>query len=94
MFVPQGYREGHQRVTVSRTLDWSAVLREIHKNIGCENIPLKPELQWKFEKPKAKVLGLTNQTDWEDLIMEVEADSKKKNASRIEVLVEEHVSIY
>ncbi|KAF8495314.1 hypothetical protein BU17DRAFT_103637 [Hysterangium stoloniferum] len=44
---------------------------------------------WKFEKPKAKTFGLGSQADWEDLIMEVEEDAKKKNPSRVEVLVED-----
>jgi hypothetical protein len=94
MFVPQGYREGHQRVSISKDMDWLVVIQAIHTNIGCENIPKKPLLQWKFEKPKAKTLGLESQSDWEDLIMEVEADAKKKNPSRIEVLVEEAVRLH
>ncbi|KAF8500594.1 hypothetical protein BU17DRAFT_102457 [Hysterangium stoloniferum] len=89
MFVPQGYREGHQRVTISKALDWSAVLKIIYMNIGCENVIRKQLLQWKFEKPKAKTFGLGSQADWEDLIMEVEEDAKKKNPSRVEVLVED-----
>ncbi|KAF8526958.1 hypothetical protein BU17DRAFT_82451 [Hysterangium stoloniferum] len=71
-------------------LDWSAVLEIIYMNIGCENVIRKPLLQWKFEKPKAKTFGLGSQADWEDLIMEVEEDAKKKNPSRVEVLVEDN----
>jgi hypothetical protein len=91
MFVPQSYCEGYQHVTISKTLDWSAAIHTIYKNIGCENIPRKLLLQWKFEKLKAKVLGLGSQGDWEDLITEVNADAKKENPSQIEVIIDEGV---
>jgi hypothetical protein len=92
MFVPQGYRAGHQRVTVSKTDKWPVVRETIYQNVGCDKVPRKPELLWKFEKPRAKILSLEDESHWDDLKAEVEAEQRKKTPSRVEVLIAEEVS--
>jgi hypothetical protein len=66
----------------------------IYTNIGCDSIPRKPVLQWKFtEKVKSKSLGLGSQGDWEDLILEVDANTKKNVAPHVDVLLKDGVSL-
>jgi hypothetical protein len=91
MFIPQGYRDGPQRITVSKTDKWPAVQAIIYQNVGCDKVAQKPELLWKFEKPRAKTLSLEEESHWDDLKAEVEGEQKKKTPSHIEVLIPEEV---
>jgi hypothetical protein len=93
MFVPQGYCDGHQHITVSKTDKWPAVQAIIYQNVGCDKVARKPELLWKFEKPRAKTLSLEEESHWDDLKAEVEGEQKKKTPSCIEVLIPEEVML-
>ena len=70
-----------------------AVLELIHRNIGCEDVPLKPDLSWKFDGTRARTLGLSTSCHWDDILLEVDEWSNAKKSSQIEVLIADAVSL-
>ena len=78
---------------IPRTYDWVAVLELMHKNIGCEDVPLKPELSWKFEGTRSRILGLSTSSHWDDILLEVDAQLDAKKSGRIDILIADAVSL-
>ena len=73
VYLPDGFHVGHQCVMIPRTYNWVAVLEVMNKNIGCEVVPLKPELSWKFEGTRSRILGLSTSSHWDNILLEVDA---------------------
>jgi hypothetical protein len=59
-YVPDGYRMSDQRVLIPKMANWETVVEMLHKNMGCDQFPRKPDcLDWKIsDKNRARVMGL------------------------------------
>lgn len=63
---------GHYHFMLPRTYDWVAALELMHKNISYENVPLKPELLWKFDGIRARTLSFSTSCHWDTILLEVD----------------------
>ena len=76
------YHCGSQHVEIPRLSDWPTVLGLLHKGIGCEDTPLKPDLSFRLDKCGSKFFGLGSEVGWKYLVAEVEAEEAKQSKSK------------
>jgi hypothetical protein len=89
--IPEAATEGNQHVLIKSSTSFDDAIELMHETIGCIGVERKPTLAYKFSmaNKSASTINLRTEDDqWEGLVTDVHAKTKKDISINISVLPE------